>query len=39
VPAPQRGDKDAIVARFKDFARRHRLGRPGLKALREEGRL
>jgi uncharacterized protein (DUF4415 family) len=31
--------KKAIVARFKAFARNHRLGRPGSKALRNEGRL
>lgn len=39
APAGGTADKSEIVARFRAFAQRHRIGRPGLKALRNEGRL
>jgi prevent-host-death family protein len=39
TPSRESASKSEIVARFKAFARNHRIGRPGLKALREEGRM
>lgn len=39
APASGVANKSEIVARFRSFAQRHKIGRPGLKALRNEGRM